>query len=156
MSHQLQNCLPVLRRWASLTDKPLPDSWVAFREGNFKEAVEIQRRDPELVGLLDGTASAGVRADALSGLLSPVAPSIEEREKERMKGEATELFRKGAELNLTERMRLQQLAPAAFEQLKRSCDNWQNGATSPEDVQKVAERKRAALASKNGYTGTVN
>jgi hypothetical protein len=76
-NHGLENCISVLRRWASLTDRPLPQDWAAFRQANPSEAMAIESRDSELVALLSGRASASLRADALTGELPATPPDAE-------------------------------------------------------------------------------
>ena len=79
MSHGLDNCVPVLRRWAAQSDSPLPDSWGALMQSSPSEAMRIAAADPELVALLSGQAGASLRADALSGVLAAAVPSEAER-----------------------------------------------------------------------------
>lgn len=79
MSHGLDNCVPVLRRWAAQSDSPLPDNWAALMQSSPSEAMRIAAADPELVALLSGQAGASLRADALSGVLAAAVPSEAER-----------------------------------------------------------------------------
>ena len=72
MSHGLENNVSVLRRWAAHSEGSLPTDWQSFSRDNMVEASQIAQRDPELVDLLSGKASAGLRADALSGNFSAV------------------------------------------------------------------------------------
>lgn len=130
----------------------MPSNLDAWRQKNTSGYLMLCQQDPELELLLSGKAPAGLLADALQGTLSPVAVSPEDRKAEAVKGRASELFRR-SELNLTEEMELQYLAPAAYEQWKKK--GRQNEATS-QDAAQIAQRNRAKLASKNGYVGTVN
>ena len=74
----------------------------------------LQMADPELVQLLSGSAPSALKLKAMDGTLSPVAPDALEVKEESRKREATALFNKGEALTLTERMRLQMIAPAAY------------------------------------------
>ena len=153
--HKLDNCLPVLRRWGAISDRPLPESWAAFRQANPSESFSIQNRDPELIQLLDGSASARLRADALAGILSPVAPNPEGRRQEALKAEANELFNR-KDLNLTEQMRLSMLAPKAHEQWIKSHAARQNEASDPHAAAEQGRMQRVKMASRNGYAGRID
>ena len=75
---------------------------------------------------------------------------------ESRKREATALFNKGEALTLTERMRLQMIAPAAYEQLKNRTDNWQNRSVDELNEQtRQGQLQRARTASKNGFVGRI-
>jgi len=75
--------------------------------------MEIRRKDPELVSILEGTCNAGLKADVLEGKFEPTAPSIEQRQQEAMAAEAQRLYEaKPFETgNLTDQMRLRMLNP---------------------------------------------
>jgi hypothetical protein len=135
----------------------MPQSWAGFRDKNNTEAMEIQRRDPELVALLSGTAGAALRADALSGALSPSAPSIADREKEDLIKQASELFNQGEKLNLTGQMLLARLNPDAHKRWQAQFETSQNGDVNALDYQtRKGQIDRARMASKNGYSGQVS
>ena len=75
--HGLESNPAVLRRWEALQPgKPLPKDWNEFRRSNLVDAVQLAARDPDLVALLDGTASAGLRADAITGNLDCTPPEV--------------------------------------------------------------------------------
>ena len=119
------------------------------------EAFEIQRRDPQAVSFLDGTASANERADLIAGLISPVAPTPEDRQQEALKAEANELFNR-KDLNLTEQMRLSMLAPKAHEQWIKSHAARQNGESDPHAAAEQGRMQRVKMASRNGYAGRID
>lgn len=148
--HGLDSNLVCLRRWAAISEQPMPQSWDGFKQKNNTLAMEIEAKDPELVSLLNCTAGAGLRADAISGSLSPVAPTIEDRQKEAIKKEGTELFNQGAALNFSGQMRLMQVAPAAYEQWKTHYGSGQNEGVDEQNArQKQAQLNELRLASRN-------
>ena len=77
MSHSFANNISVLRRWQAHGGGVLPSDWEKFERSNILAAVELKERDPELVSLLDGSADAGLVADAISGKLSSTPPNFE-------------------------------------------------------------------------------
>ena len=91
MPHGLDNCQPVLRRWAAHSEAPLPADMAAFKRSNFPEWNRIATADPELIQLLDGSSSAGLRADALGGKLSPIPPDPQKRAAEERQARISEL-----------------------------------------------------------------
>lgn len=91
MSHGLDSCIPLLRRWAAHTDAPLPTDWESFSKANLAEAMRIQQADPQLVSLLNGTAGALLRADALEGKIDVAPPSAEEQQRAAVKAQVDEL-----------------------------------------------------------------
>ena len=91
MPHFLDENVAVLRRWAAITDEPLPEDWKQFRSQNLQRAAEIDARDPELALLLSGKAPASLKADALAGKLSHVAPDQEALKQEQLKQQLAEV-----------------------------------------------------------------
>ncbi len=136
MAHGLENCVSVLRRWASVSDGPLPSDWASFRAVAPTEAMHIEMRDPELVGLLSGKASAGLRADALVGKLAAVAPTLESQQQAAIAEQVRQLtesnpygqagYQKpdGSHVepvggNLTNALRLEQIAPDVAAKMRK-------------------------------------
>ena len=117
--HGLESNPAVLRRWEALQPgKPLPNDWNAFRRTNTVEAVQIAARDPELVALLDGTASAGLRADAITGKLDSTPPAVGQVDAEARNRRVQEILAakpwgdgKDRAPNISLQMELRHLAP---------------------------------------------
>ena len=112
-----------------------------------KEFMALAKADPELVSLLDGTAPAGLVADALTGSLPPIPKSPEQRQSEARSAEIQQLvdnnpYKAG---NLTAALRLEQLDAKTAERLRREA-----GVQTPDEkaaAEKAAkERSDAALA----------
>lgn len=128
MSHGLANNVAILRRWAAHHDGALPSDWAAFAQSDLQTAVKIKAADPELVTLLDGTAGAGLRADAISGRLSPIPPDPEKRRQQEHQQRIQQLEAAavggvgpdGRETapNPEAQIALKALAPKRYEQLK--------------------------------------
>ena len=79
MSNPFISCIPVLRRWADFEHvSPLPLDFSDWIKTNTTRALELQKKDPQLYSLLNGTASASLVADALSGVLPECPTPIEE------------------------------------------------------------------------------
>ena len=116
MTHGLQDNVSVLRRWAAHSGSQLPTNWRQFETQNFTEAQRIRQVDPDLVALLQGTASAGLRADALTGKFSQVPPDYEQQQRQAAFDRQQELIKKvrAGEANLTERIECEQVAPAEY------------------------------------------
>lgn len=114
MSHGFDNSVIILRRWSQHSDQPLPQNWKAFQQKNPTEALLIEQADPELVSLLDGSASAGLRADALEGKISEKAPDPVQRQEAERREEIQDLFDRRDELNFTEKLRLSLLDPKVY------------------------------------------
>ena len=150
MSHGFENNVAVLRRWAAHADGSLPTDWHSFYRDNMVEASQIAQRDPELVQLLSGKASAGLRADALSGKFSAVPPDYEQQQRQAQYEQKVALLKKfeEGEATLTDKLRLAELAPeehAKWEAKK---------APSEEQVfrlrqQQAAQQQEALLESRN-------
>lgn len=129
--HGLDSNISVLRRWAHHSpEKPLPRDWGTFASTNGKEAIEIEQADPELVSLLKGTASAGLRADVLQGKFSSSAPDQASLQKAEQQSTIQQLvaskpWANGRMVNLTAALMLEELAPdiAANERRKSGYQN---------------------------------
>ena len=143
----LSGNVAVLRRWAhSRPGEPLPKNYQQWAAENGTEALQLVRKDPELVQLLSGTASASLVADALQGQLSPIPVSEDQRAAETRKEEAQALYDQSKTeqgLNLTQRVRLQ----SAFPELAEKIAN-ENPAPvySEEDLAARAQREAQQLA----------
>ena len=66
------------------------------------------------MSLLDGSAPAGLRADALEGKISKKAPDPLQRQESERREEIEDLFDRRDELNFTERLRLSLLDPKVY------------------------------------------
>lgn len=75
--------------------------------------MQVRIADPELVSILDGSCSAGLKADVLEGKFDPVSPTAEQRAEEAQKAELQALYEaKPFETgNLTQQLRMAQLSP---------------------------------------------
>ena len=109
--------------------------------------MRLAKADPELVSLLSGTAPAGLVADALTGALSPVARTPEQRQKAATAEEVKQLvesnpYRAG---NLTQALRLEQLDPQAAARLRKE-SNVQNPSEKAAAEQAAKEQHEKALA----------
>ena len=144
-AHGLEYSIPILRRWAAHSDSPLPDNWEEFKAKNTTEAVLIEKNDPQLVSLIAGTASAGLRADALAGEISERPPVPEQVEKRAISAEIQDLYERRSELTFTEQMRLQQLDEKVWARAKREVEG-ENDKDSDMDVMRFRlerEKQRA-------------
>ena len=114
-----------------MSERPLPSDWSAFRAENPSEAMAIEGRDPQLVSLLNNTCSATLKADALGGKLSPIAPDVEVMAQQSRAAEIQRLmesnpwgtkgeydsegrYQEGAAPNATAQLLLAQLAPELY------------------------------------------
>ena len=153
--HGLDSNLSVLRRWADVSDQPLPSDWLGWCSRNLKKSVEIRIEDPELVSLLDGTASAKLRADAIDGTwaakVSPEdkaeAARRDEIENITKQGNPYGTDSTGTGANLTAQMRLQTLDPALASRLKESVqprpNQWSEAVLLQEKAQKERLRQQS-------------
>lgn len=125
MPHGLDNCQPVLRRWAAHSDGPLPTDWKDFQGKNTAEAIRIQQADPELASLLSGQAPAGLKADALGGKLSPVPPDLQKMAQQQRANRIAELTASnpfggpGQKGNMSHAIELYELDPAKAKRLEQ-------------------------------------
>ena len=115
MPHCLDENIAVLRRWAAISDEPLPEDWGKFASKNLDLAVRVDQQDPELAMLLSGKAPASLKADALAGKLSHQAPDQAALKEEQFNQQlATSRERvKAGEASLTERIWLEVNDPQA-------------------------------------------
>ena len=104
----------------------------------------METTDPELVSLLAGTAGAGLKADALTGRLSPTAPAAGEVAERQRKDRVQELynskpFADGRVVNFTAAMELEKLAPQVAAKARREA-----GYLDPAEKQAKAEADEQA------------
>lgn len=145
--HGLDSNLPVLRRWAALSEQPLPTDWRGFCNSNATESVKIRIADPELVSLLDGTASASLRADAIDGTWGE-RPSAEEVAEQARKDAVADIKEAGnpfvaASKNLTNQMRLRELDPMLAASLQKAAEPTADQWTEANDRATAARNKKA-------------
>ena len=150
----------LVSRFASIQpDTVMPASTAEYQAWAAKYAMEaalLRQRDPLLHRLLSGTAPASELNALLTGAVSPVAPSEEETAEAQKSAEVQRLFDQKGDLDLTGQMTLMHLDQKAY-------DTWAKNykqAASAEDYQSrkatiQAERDRAAMASRNGFTGRI-
>lgn len=124
MPHGLHNSINVLRRWQQHFDGPLPEDWKTFQGQHTEKAVQIEAVDPQLVSLLNGTASAGLRADALTGKFSPTAPTADQIAKDKRQARIQELYdskpyANGVMVNMTAALELEDLSPQVAAKARR-------------------------------------
>lgn len=172
--HQLDNCLPLLRRWAALNDGPMPSDWGDFKRSQTSVAMEVARRDPDLVALLSGSAPAALRLAALTGELPDSAPTAEEQATASRTAEITKIleasdgnpygspsyydeegkFVPGRPGNMTLSMQLEAIDPSMAAQLKLNATPAAPAeGMSAEQVAFVnAELSRARVQSLNGVS----
>ncbi len=140
MSHNLGNNVQVLRRWQAHGGGVLPADWTTFEKSNFLTALELKERDPELVSLLDGSADAGLVADALSGKLSSTPPDFEKQQKQAYVNRTNALLAKleAGKANLQERVELEERAPEQFQKAMTKI------SPTPQQVKAAQAQKAAA------------
>ena len=139
MTHGLGNNVSVLRRWEAHAGGQLPENWHQFQKDNMALALKISQEDPELVALLSGSASAGLRADALSGKFSAVPPDYQQVQRQAAFDHQQELRKKveSGEASLSEKIELSAINPQLFAQLEAK------NAPSAEQVALETARKQA-------------
>ncbi|QNI48852.1 hypothetical protein [Synechococcus sp. A15-60] len=152
---QFASNISVLRRWAAVSDQPLPPSFKSFRDKYPTDAFAIQQKDPELCVLLSGQAPAGLVADVLSGQWPEAAPTLEERQQQADQDELQRLYDSkpfggrgpdGDPLpeNVTAQMRLAALSPDVAERSRTEATN----SFSPENPDLAAKIRAAAVAER--------
>jgi len=145
----------------------MPTDWASFQRDNPSEAVSIRMKDAELFQLLSGTASATLRADALSGALSPVTPDPQKLADEQRQATLQSLADSkpfgGRDAdgnpiapNFTKQMELAALNPKWAERLKSEAEQPLSDHRSAEIARVEAARQRAVTASKNGFSGRID
>jgi hypothetical protein len=123
MLHGFDNNVSVLKRWSSINpSEALPADWDEWKRGNVGKALEIESVDPELVSLLNGTAPAAKRVEALDGTLNTQGPTAAELAEAGRKQKLQELFDskplEAGTRNLTAELELAALDPGLHAQLK--------------------------------------
>ena len=141
MSHSFANNISVLRRWQAHGGGVLPSDWKKFERSNILAAVELKERDPELVSLLDGSADAGLVADAISGKLSSTPPNFEAMQQKAANDRTTELVAllNAGEINLQQRVELENRDPAAYEAAMAKV------APTPDQLRAIRAKQAAAV-----------
>jgi hypothetical protein len=151
--HGLDSVVPVLRRWGALSEQPMPQHWEGWASKNQTAAMEIQRRDPDLVLLLSGKANATLRASALQGDLSPCPPDIEEIEGAKIQARKQWLFENDPfkSGNQTQQLELYAIDPKLAEKLKAQATDpvEQDSLTSAQARRARAEEAEMRAASMN-------
>ena len=141
----------MLRRWAALSDQPLPSNFQSFRDQNTSAAFAIQQKDPELCTLLSGEAGAGLVADVLSGNWPDVAPTMEQRQQESGKAELQRLYDAkpwgGQDANgntiapsITDQLKLAALSPELAERARAESHN--AAAAEASQIRDAADEQR--------------
>ena len=74
MPHYLDENVTLLTRWSAVNSGPMPSDWKEFQRKSPDQALAIEAQDPQLYQLLSNQAPADLKAAALSGKLSNVAP----------------------------------------------------------------------------------
>ena len=115
MPHYLDENISILRRWAAVSEDPLPEDWSQFRSQNLLKSAEIGAKDPELALLLSGKAPAALKADVLAGKLPHVAPDQEAIAQQQFNQQIadTRARVKSGEASFTERIWLEENDPQA-------------------------------------------
>ena len=147
MSNPFISCIPVLRRWADFEHvSPLPLDFSDWIKTNTTRALELQKKDPQLYSLLNGTASASLVADALSGVLSECPTPIEELEEQKKKAEIQQLIQENPYQtgNLTDVLKLERLDPKAAAKLREEI-HYQKHEEVREEQKKGAKKQRQAI-----------
>ena len=147
MSNPFISCIPVLRRWADFEHvSPLPLDFSDWIKTNTTRALELQKKDPQLYSLLNGTASASLVADALSGVLPELPTPIEELAEQKKKAEIQQLIKENPyqTWNLTDVLKLERLDPKAAAKLREEIHYHKHEEVR--EAEKVgAEKQRLAL-----------
>ena len=141
----------VLRRWASVSDRPMPEDFRDFSDRYLTESMLIRQRDPQLVSILEGSADGNLKADVVSGKFDIVAPTEEQQAEAARQAEAQRLFDSKPFIsgNLTDQMALRQLNPelAAQEEANALQQSGRAGHTEKEMLQMQAAQKEARHSS---------
>ena len=141
----------VLRRWASISDRPMPEDFRDFSDRYLTESMLIRQRDPALVSILEGTADAGLKADVISGQFDIAAPTEEQKAEAAKQAEVQRLFDSKPFISgdLTSQMRLRMLSPdlAAQEEANELQQSGRAGHTEKELLQMHAAQKEARHSS---------
>lgn len=137
-----------------MSDRPLPSDWEGFKRESPSEALALEARDPELVSLLAGTCSATLKADALGGKFSPIAPDPQVIAEQRRQAQVAELmaqnpwgkqgtyvdgaYQDAAPENLTAKLLLAQADQRQFERMQAA-----NPGPTEEQLRMMREEQAA-------------
>ena len=145
------NDINVLRRWAAISEEPLPEHFAQYADKFVSQSMQIRIADPELVSILDGSCTAGLKADVLEGKFDPVSPTAEQRADEAQKAELQALFdaRPYETGNLTQQLRMAQLSPELATQQRDAAapDPGRPDLTEAQRQSAIAEQKRLRRSS---------
>lgn len=152
MPHGLDNQVNVLRRWAKHFDGAMPPDFATWAQRNPEQAIKLEINDADLYNLLKGTASAALRADALSGKFSALPPDAEEVAIKQRTAQVNELLAlnpfggkddqgKPIKPNFTAQMQLAEVAPKIYEQKKAAAELEARGGRSQSQIDR--ERSEA-------------
>ena len=122
------------------------------------EAMRIRTADPELVSILDGTCTAGLKAAVLGGDWSATAASAEQRQAEERDQLTQQLFEskpfEESTANLTRQMMLQALAPDVAAQAQASAAPDPTGRADLSEAQrKAAEAEESRVRQESFIKG---
>lgn len=125
----------------------MPEDFHDFTDRYVTESMLIRQKDPDLVAILSGTASADLKAAVVSGRFDPVGPTDQQKAEAAKQAEMQRLhdskpFESG---NLTEQMRLRALNPTLAQE-QESAALQQSGKaahTEKEMLQMEAAQKEA-------------
>ena len=141
--------IAVLKRFSEqCPGHPLPTDFRSWTATHTTLATQLKARDPELVALLDGSASAGLVAAALGGEFSPVAPAVGEAKKKATSQRVAELASRD-DLNLTEEMELMSLNSTHYAEWKRRQAKNALQQSDPHQEANEGRRQRARIESRN-------
>ena len=157
MSHQLDSCPSVLRRWAEfLPGTMLPVNFKAWESSNLPDAVRLKNEDPELHQLLSGTAPAELKLRAIEGTLALIAPPKPDPKAVALQ-EAYDSKPYAEGGSLTQRLMLEVLSPTLAKEQATEAKKAANEDVLRQRAQQArANDLRARIASKNGFSGRVS
>jgi len=125
----------------------MPEDWSTFSKTNPEDAIRMKMQDPELVLLLNNSASAQLKADALSGSFPDKAPTEQERAEAQRRARVQEIFDQkpfggnGRPMNMSLCMELAKLDPALHAQLEA---NFRQSRPSEDELLVQQAQRKAA------------
>ena len=147
MSNPFISCIPVLRRWADFEHvSPLPLDFSDWIKTNTTRALQLQKKDPQLYSLLNGTAPASLVADAFSGVLPECPTPTEELEEQQKRAQIQKLIQENPYQtgNLTNVLKLERLDPKAAAKFREEI-HYQKHEEVRETEKVAAEEQRQAI-----------
>ena len=125
----------------------MPEDFHDFSDRYMTESMLIRQKDPDLVAILSGTASANLKADVVSGKFDVVGPTEEQQSEAAKQAEIQRLFdaKPFVTGSLTEQMQLRALSPelAAQEEQAAIQQSGRSAHTEKEMLQIQAAQKEA-------------